>query len=63
MPLPKQLHAPTLGESRSHAVQRFLSLERSLHSRGDFEAFDEVMQEYFVMQHVEIVPAAHMDRP
>ena len=63
VPLPKRLHAPTLGEFRSHAVRRFLSLERSLHSRGDFEAFDEVMQEYFVMQHAEPVPAARMDKP
>lgn len=33
VPLPKKPQAKSLGESRSQAVRRFLSLERSLHSR------------------------------
>lgn len=36
VPLPRKPHAPPLGESRSHAVRRFLSLERSLRAKGEF---------------------------
>ena len=63
VPLPKRPHAPPLGESRSHAVRRFLSLENSLHAKGEFEAFDSVMQEYFDMKHAEPIPAADLDKP
>ena len=55
-------HAPTLGESRSHAVRRVLSLERSLCFK-EFDAFDAVMQEYFDMRHAEPVPTADLDKP
>ena len=34
VPLPKNPQAKRLGESRSHAVRRFLSLERSLNAKG-----------------------------
>ena len=61
--LPKKPYAPLLGESRSQAVQRFLSLERSLSAKGEFEAFDMVMQEYFNMKHAKPVPKADLDKP
>ena len=32
--LPRHVNAPNLGESRSRAVRRFLSLEKSLHSKN-----------------------------
>ena len=63
VPLPKKPHVPPLGESRSHAVRRFLSLERSLHAKSEFEAFDSVMQEYFDMKHAEPVPTANLEKP
>lgn len=63
VPLPKKPHAPSLGESRSHAVWRFLSLERSLHAKDEFEEFDSVMQEYFDMKHAEHVPTADLEKP
>ena len=63
VPLPKKCHAPSLGESRSHAVWRFLSLERSLLANDELQAFDSVMQEYFVMQHAELVPTADLEKP
>ena len=44
-------------------MRRFLSLERSLHSKGDFEPFSEVMEEYFQMEHVEPVPTADLKKP
>ena len=36
VPLPKKLDAKPIGESRSQAVRRFLSLERSLNSKAQF---------------------------
>ena len=62
VPLPKKPHAKPLGESRSQAVRRFLSLERSLHSKGQFKALSVVMQEYFQMEHAEPVPTADLEK-
>ena len=45
-PLPKDLNARPIGESRSQATKRFFSLERSLNAKGCFQAFDAVMREY-----------------
>ena len=53
--LPMKLERTPLGESRSLAVKRFLSLERALQSKDEFEQFAHVMQEYFAMGHVEPV--------
>ena len=63
VPLPKRPHSPLLGESRSHAVRRFLALERSLHAKGEFKAFDTVMQVYFELKHAELVPEADLGKP
>ena len=63
VPLPRKLNPPSLGESRSQAIRRFLSLERSLHSKNEFSVFDEVMEEYFDLCHAELVPAADMEKP
>ena len=60
IPLPKKPHAPSLGKSRSRAVHRFLSLERSLRSKGEFKA---VIQEYFELKHAEPVPAEDLNKP
>ena len=64
MPLPRKSNPLSLEESRSQAVRRFLSLERSLHSKNEFSAFDKVMQEYyFDLCHAELVPAADLEKP
>jgi hypothetical protein len=63
VPLPKKENAKQLGESRSHALRRFLSLERSLHYKGQFEKFGEVIQEYFDLGHAEIVPTEDLTKP
>ena len=63
VPLPKKSEGVTLGESRSQAVRRFLSLERSLNSKNQFVEFDAVMQEYFDMQHEEVVPPEDLEKP
>ena len=63
VPLPRKSDGVTLGESRSQAVRRFLSLERSLNSRNQFVEFSAVIQEYFDMQHAEAVPSEDLKKP
>ena len=63
VPLPKKPCVKPLGESRTQAVRRFLSLEKSLHSRGQFKEFADVMEEYFELNHAEIVPSADLQKP
>lgn len=63
VPLPRKPDAKPLGESRSHAVKRFFSLERSLHSRGQFEELNTVVQEYFDMGHAEPVTERDCHKP
>ena len=60
VPLPKKPGVKSLGESRSQAVRRFLTFERSLHLKEIFPEFKEVMDEYFTMQHAEKVPTASL---
>ena len=56
VPLPRKPDARPLGESRSQAVRRFLTLEHSLRYKGQFEEVDTVIQEYFEHGHAEVVP-------
>ena len=63
VPLPKDPRAKPIGESRSQAVRRLLSLERSLNTRGCFKEFDDVMQEYLDLGHAEVVPIMEMEKP
>lgn len=63
VPLPKDPHKPPLGETRPQAVRRFLSLERSLYSKGKFQEFSKVMDEYFELNHAEPVPPEDLSRP
>ena len=44
------------GLSRSQAVRRFMSLERSLTFNGRFNEFEAVLQEYLNMNHAERIP-------
>ena len=63
IPLPKKSGSKPLGESRSQAVRRFLTFERSLHFKGLFPQFKAVVDEYFDMEHAESVPVADMEKP
>ena len=63
VPLPKKPDAKPLGESRSQAVRRFLSLERALHAKGQFTEVEAVIGEYFEMEHAEQVPKLDMEKP
>ena len=63
VPLPKRDDVSKIGESRSQAVRRFLSLERSLHSKEQFSAFADVIEEYFSLCHAEEVPLVDLQKP
>jgi len=63
VPLPKKPDAKPLGESRSQAVRRFLSLERALRARGQFTEVNEVMSEYIEMEHAERIPTLDLEKP
>ena len=63
VPLPKNPTCKPIGESRSQAVRRFLSLEKSLRYKGQFEAFERVMLEYVELGHAEFVPANDLEKP
>ena len=56
VPLPKLSMETKLSESRSQAVRRCLSFERSVHPKGVFPEVQKVVQEYFDQQHAEEVP-------
>ena len=62
VPLPKDPHAKSIGESRAQAVRRFLSLERTLRSKEQFSQFTAVMEEYMDLNHAEIVPVADLQK-
>ncbi len=61
--LPRRSNAPLLGNSRVHAIQRFYSNERSISRRGQWEAFQSVIQEYLDMSHAEPVPTTSPPLP
>ena len=62
VPLPRKEDDKQLGESRSLALRRFLSLERSLRFKGQSMKFGEVIQEYFDLGHAEIVPPEDLSK-
>ena len=55
VPLPRKPNAKALGESRSQAVRRFLSLEHSLYSKDQFGSFNG-------MGHAELVPTTDLEK-
>ena len=63
VPVPKRENVKHLGESRSQAVRRFLSLERNLYSKNQFHEFAAVMNEYFELGHAELVPQEDLNKP
>ena len=63
VPLPRRLNVDPIGESRSQAVRRFLSLERRLSAKGQFNEVDDVMCEYLELGHAEEVPLDDFDKP
>ena len=56
IPLLRKENVTPLGGSKSQALQRFKTMERSLQSKETFGDFAEVVQKYFKMGHAERVP-------
>ena len=63
VPLPRKPHVDPLGESRSIAVKRFLTAERSLKANGRSREFHDSVMEYFDLDHAEPVPASELTKP
>ena len=63
VPLPRKINTPLLGESKSFAVRRYLSLEHSLSSKVKSEEFHTVMEEYLKLGHAELVPVVDLQKP
>ena len=60
--LPRKQSFKPLGESRSQAVRRFQSLERSLHQKDRFCQVNQVIQEYLDLGHAEAVPRQDLEK-
>lgn len=63
VPLPMKPEAGVLGESRSIAVRRFISLQHSLCHKGIFHEFSSVIKEYVHIGHAEEVPQSALNKP
>ena len=62
--LPRKEDPPTLGESRTQAINRARSNERSLQRKGRLPAFQEVMLEYLTLNHArKITVQEHQSQP
>ena len=61
VPFLRRDSAKLIGKSKSLVVRRFLSLERSLHFKGQLGEFN-VMKEYFDLGHAKIVPLEDLER-
>ena len=61
--LPRKEEAPELGDSRSQALQRFKSNERSLLHKGTWDKFQAVIQEYLDLGHAQPVSKEELTAP
>ena len=61
--LPRKGEMDPLGEFRSLAVGRFLSLKCSYQSKGKFQDLSDVGEEYFDLNHAEPVPESDLEKP
>ena len=56
MALPRRTDVPSLKESHKQALQRYEANEISVLRKGNWAAFQEVVQEYLDLSHAEPVP-------
>ena len=61
--LPKKSDPPSLGESRSQALRRFMANEHSIFRKGSWKTFQDVVKEYITHNHAEVVPAFELNKP
>lgn len=63
VPLAKRPNVKPLGESRSQALRKFMTLERTLNKKKQFGQLDKVVTEYFSLGHAELVPSEDLHKP
>ena len=56
--LPKKADMPALGDSRSQALSRYITNERSILRRNVWPQFQEVVQSYLDLGHAELIPSS-----
>lgn len=56
-------HPPTLGESRRQAVSRYRSVEKSMRTKGMWEAYREAVLDFIKTGHAEPVPSTDLAKP
>ena len=56
--LPWKPDVPPLGDSRSQALSRYISNERSIIRRNIWKPFQDVIEQYLQLGHAEIIPAS-----
>ena len=61
--LPRRPGVAKLGESRSQALRRLMSLEKSLRRKDQNDQFNSVIQEYLDLDHAEVVPDCELVEP
>ena len=60
--LPRTDSPPVLGDSRRQALSRLFANERSLTTKKTLQPFQDVVREYFTLDHAEEVPHSDIDR-
>ena len=63
IPLPRKPGVVALGESRSHALETFSRLNRSLWKSATVHEFADVIRKYFDLNHAEPVLVEELDNP
>ena len=63
MSLPRKIPTPVLGESRRTALTRFVRNEKSLLRKGNWEKFQQVVQEYISMGHAQLATPQELCLP
>ena len=61
--LPQRQDAPTLGKSRNQTERRLVSTEMALKRKDKWESFQEVINDYFISGHAELVLEEDMKKP
>ena len=61
--LPRKIPTPVLGESRRTALTRFVRNEKSLLRKGNWEKFQQVVQEYISMGHAQLATPQELCLP
>lgn len=61
--LPRKVGGPILGPSRSLALQRYTSTERSLKRQGKWDEYEAAVSDFMKLGHAELVPEQDLGKP